>query len=354
MNPRNRTILEDFRKIRNDFLKLGELVDEKLHEIVSETGVKILAVEHRVKTEKSLAGKLERNGDWYQCVDDLTDLLGARVICFFADEVDKIGEAVEKHFLIDRELSSDKRAIIGADTFGYLSLHYICTVTPDMGYPPEVCGKKFEIQIRTILQHTWAAINHDLGYKSEFGVPRVITRQFARLAGLLELADEEFVRVRDSMNQYTEQIRQQIIENRADNLRIDTVSLSEFMKRNTEMRKFLNELAAIGQAEMSEDNPESYLEQLAWFGIETLGALQNMLRENHTLALALADNALRNADLDILSSNAALHYLCRAKLLTDCRTEDEITAFLTLSVGKEERARRQAKRLLAFAEEYHP
>ena len=40
---------------------------------------------------------------------------------------DKIGKKVEEAFVIDWENSVDKRALIKADSFGYLSLHYIST-----------------------------------------------------------------------------------------------------------------------------------------------------------------------------------------------------------------------------------
>ena len=36
-------------------------------------------------------------------------------------------------------------------------------------------------------------IEHDLGYKSQAQIPRTVRRKFSRLAGLLEIADEEFV-----------------------------------------------------------------------------------------------------------------------------------------------------------------
>ena len=121
MNLKNRLILEDFRKQRDDFVKLGDVVHNMLKEIVDSMGITVLGIEHRVKSEKSLAGKLERNGDWYSSFEDLTDILGARVICFFSDEIDK---KVEDAFVIDWENSYDKRALIKADTFGYLSLHY--------------------------------------------------------------------------------------------------------------------------------------------------------------------------------------------------------------------------------------
>ena len=94
MNLKNRIILEDYRKQRDDFVKLGDVVHNMLTDIVDSMGITVLGIEHRVKTEKSLAGKLERSGDWYSSFEDLTDILGARVICFFSDEIDKIGKKV--------------------------------------------------------------------------------------------------------------------------------------------------------------------------------------------------------------------------------------------------------------------
>ena len=227
---------------------------------------------------------------------------------FFADmdlDSEKM-EKVEEAFVIDWENSSDKRALIKADTFGYLSLHYICSLPFGDRWPDEICGKKFEIQIRTTLQHTWAAINHDLGYKSEFGVPRSVAREFSRIAGLLEIADDEFVRVRNDMKAYTEEIRKKIIENRADDVHIDMISLNEYVKRNGKMQELISKIAKISNAEISEIDPESYIIQLKFLGKETLGDLQKMLEENRELALKLAERALANADLDILSSSVGL------------------------------------------------
>lgn len=350
MNLKNKMILEEYRKSRDDFLKLDAVVYEKLRSLVDESSIQILSIEHRVKTEKSLAGKLERNADYYQSLDDLTDILGARIICFFSDEVDVIGKMVEEAFAIDWENSSDKRELIKADSFGYLSLHYICYLTEDMGYPKEICNKSFEIQIRTNLQHTWSAIEHDLGYKSEFGVPRVVIRDFARLAGLLELADDEFVRVRDNMNAYTEDIRQKIINNCADDVRIDMISLSEYVKRNKKMVEFISELAAFSKAEISPTNPDSYVEQLLWLKKTTIGDLQNMLEKNRALALRLAESSLSNSELDIILSSVGLRYLCRAELINGGYTQQQAAEFFKLSVSNEERAVRQAKALFALNE----
>ena len=65
MNLKSRLILEDYRKQRDSFVKLGDVAHQMLADIAKELGLTVLAVEHRVKEERSLAGKLERKGDGY-------------------------------------------------------------------------------------------------------------------------------------------------------------------------------------------------------------------------------------------------------------------------------------------------
>ena len=346
MNLKSRLILEDYKKQRDDFVQLGDVVHTMLSDITKELGLTVLAIEHRVKEERSLAGKLERKGDSYNTLEDITDILGCRVICFLADEIDKIGKKVEERFVVDWENSSDKRAIIKADAFGYLSLHYICSLPFGEKWPDAICGKKFEIQIRTILQHAWSAIEHDIGYKSDFGVPRDISRQFARLAGLLELADDEFVRARDKMYGYTEDIRQRIKTDDAADVSISMISLKEYVLHNQKMQNLIKEIADIAGAEINEIDPESYVPQLAFLGIKKLGDIEKMINENYALAIKLASKALSSANLDIVSSSVALRFLCRAELLNKDYDFDKIVEFLKIALKDKDKAERQAKNLL--------
>ncbi len=346
MNEKDKAILVSYRKERKYFLEIENVVSRKLKEIVRDLGIEILSIEHRVKTEESLAGKIRRNGDKYRDFEDITDILGARVICFFSDDVDRVGECVEQEFVIDSENSSDKRALIKADSFGYLSLHYICSLPENKGYAKELCNKKFEIQIRTGLQHIWAAINHDIGYKTKFGVPRAVTREFSRLAGLLELADEEFVRVRDDMLAYTADIHEKIINNTADSVSIDMVSLKEYMLYNLKMRSFLKQLAEIEGSEIADIDPEGYIDQLAFLGKSTLGDLQKMLDENEEKAYELAHEALKDTGLDILSVSVGLLFLCRAELINKGYSLEKATEFMKMSIRDADYAEKQAKKLL--------
>ncbi len=346
MNLKSRLILEDYRKQRDSFVQLGDVAHAILADIAKELGLTVLAVEHRVKEEKSLAGKLERKGDGYNTLDDITDILGCRIICFLSDEIDKIGKKVEEKFVIDYENSSDKRTLLKENAFGYLSLHYICSLPYGDKWPDEICGKKFEVQIRTILQHAWSAIHHDIGYKSDFGVPREISRQFARLAGLLELADDEFVRARDNMVGYTEDIRKRIITDDADDIAINMISLNEYVLHNKKMQGLIKEIADICGAEIKPIDPESYIPQLAFLGIKKLGDIEVMISENYSLAVKLAKKALSLVDLDIVSSSVALRFLCRAELINKNYDFDKIVEFLKISLRNQEKAEKQAQLLL--------
>jgi ppGpp synthetase/RelA/SpoT-type nucleotidyltranferase len=350
MNLKNRMIMEEYREAREDFVALGDIVSQILRASVREQHIEVFAVEHRVKAEDSLAGKLELKGDKYASLRDITDILGARVICYFSDDVDAVAEIIEQLFEIDRENSVDKRAQLRPDAFGYLSLHYICALPDNGSYPKNVCGKKFEIQIRSILQHTWAAINHDLGYKSEFGVPKQITREFSRVAGLLEIADKEFVEIRDNIHKYGDETRTRIANNEAGEIQIDLVSLNEYMKLNHTMGAFLEQIAGFCHAEISYISPEVYIEQLRYLGKQTLGDLQRMLEEDGDFALKLAAYSLEKTDLDILSSNVGLRYLCRAELVLKGYTQEQAEEFIAISVGDRARAKKQAERLFAVSE----
>ena len=118
------------------------------------------------------------------------------------------------------------------------------------------------------------------------------------------------------------------------------------------MRSFLDELSAICGSEISEINPDNYVEQLRWLGKKTIGDIKHFLEENYSLALSLAKSALENTDLDILSSSVGLRFLCRAELLNKSYTEEQVTEFLMLSVGNTQRASRMAKSLLKTAMNY--
>jgi ppGpp synthetase/RelA/SpoT-type nucleotidyltranferase len=178
-------------------LKLQGLIQST----VEANGIQVLGVTSRVKSKASVRRKLERT-DREGDIGSLTDILGIRIITYFRDEVDAVARLIEEEFKIDAERSVDKRAALDPDRFGYLSLHYIAQLNQNRSQLVEYrtyAGVLFEVQIRSILQHAWAEIEHDRGYKSEAEVPRAVRRRFSRLASLLELADDEFLGLRNEL-----------------------------------------------------------------------------------------------------------------------------------------------------------
>jgi ppGpp synthetase/RelA/SpoT-type nucleotidyltranferase len=165
--------------------------------------IRVHSVTSRIKSKSSVRRKLERSAG-KRTLGSLTDLLGIRVITYFPDEVNAVAAVIEREFMVDNDNSVDKRAILDPDRFGYLSLHYVLQLSDSRSTLPEYQAfrdLKFELQIRSILQHTWAEIEHDLGYHSEVALPAEVRRRFARLAGLLELADSEFLGIREQLVQ---------------------------------------------------------------------------------------------------------------------------------------------------------
>jgi len=128
------------------------------------------------------------------------------VITQTADQVHDVCEFIEKVFDIDRRNSEDVSCRLRPTEFGYRSVHYIVMLNPDkleaaginVSVPSELLRPeplKAEIQVRTLLEHAWADIGHDMTYKTELKVPARIHRQCAALAASLERGDQEFGRL---------------------------------------------------------------------------------------------------------------------------------------------------------------
>ena len=188
LDTHGQELLQQYHDRKPVFERMEKIAYDKLRWTLRQQGIYITSIEHRIKEEKSLIGKLELKGAKYHSLDDVTDILGVRVITFYTDDVDKVAAIVKRTFDIDWKESVDKRKLHQLDSFGYNSLHYICrlpkSVVDDPEHP-ELNEFRFEIQMRTALQHVWSTIEHDTGYKGEVRIPKEYRRQFSRLAGML-------------------------------------------------------------------------------------------------------------------------------------------------------------------------
>ena len=226
---RVKSIINEYESKIALFDKAAKEAKEQICAALDDKSSMKIVVNDRIKTKNSLKKKLEKNVDKYHSLNDITDVLGFRIICYFVDDIGRISGAIEDIFDIDYDNSIDKRKLLNPNAFGYLSVHYVCSLKKSSIYDDDLCSLKFEIQIRTLLQHVWAEIEHDLGYKSEFAIPRSIRRDFSRVAGLLELADEKFSAIKNGLEGYTDIVREQIADNYVDEIYIDKISFDEYV-----------------------------------------------------------------------------------------------------------------------------
>lgn len=197
-------LLETYDAHRGALEATAVTLEARLGGLLADAGVPVHFVERRVKARDSLARKLARPDRTYRSLWDVTDLVGLRVATYFEDVVDDVARLIEAGFDVDFRHSTDKQRFVDAGRFGYRSLHYVCALGEASQLGPQF---RFEIQVRTALQHAWAQVEHDLGYKPSAEVPAAIRRRFARVASLLEIADQEFVAIRRDLAAYQAQVK---------------------------------------------------------------------------------------------------------------------------------------------------
>ena len=306
LDPHCEAILREYQDNLPRFREVEQEVKEKLRQTLADAGLLVAAIESRVKGYDSLAGKLELKGHKYSSLADLTDILGLRVITFYIDDVDKVASAVERLFDIDWENSVDKRKIHEIDSFGYLSLHYICKV-PDFPY-------RFEIQMRTLLQHAWANMDHDTGYKSGVEIPRRYMRNMSRLAGMLELVDDEFSKIRIELTDYRRRVQALVRSGNLDEVPIDGDTFRSYLELEP-FNQLNKRIAAMNQAEIQEVSLMPYLAIFKAIGLKTLGDISNLIRDYSEGAYQIACYQIGLTDLDIISSSIGPQDLCIAYIL---------------------------------------
>ena len=317
LDPHGSLILDEYRQMRPALLKMKEIALSIIREDIAAKKLMVTATEARVKEEQSLAGKLELKGAKYASARDITDLLGLRVITFYSDDVEKIAAMVENLFVIDRDNSVDKRKMHQLDSFGYNSLHYICSI-PKRLYQdpelPEINEIRFELQIRTSLQHVWATLYHDSGYKSGIEVPKEYLRQMNRLAGMLELADEQFCVIRRGINDYRHRVHALVADGRLEEVALDGDTFKSFLATGP-FDALNRRIAAINQAEIQEVSLQRYLPILKSMELNTLGDVEQLIKDCQEDAYRLASFQLGVTDIDIITSAVAIQNLCIVNIL---------------------------------------
>lgn len=273
--------------------------------IIESGGIEIQNIEARTKTVSSLKEKINRPDklDKYEELDDVTDLTGIRVILFLQEDCDKAIKLLGKNLKVDKANSTDKDFGDDADRFGYASRHLVVSHTEERCKLKDFKAfkdLKAEIQVRTVLQHAWAAIDWRLRYKSESEVPRQLRRRLYRISALLESADDEFSTLELASVKIRKEYTNKITQSKSD-IPIDGDSIKIFLSNDPEWLSIIEELRKHGvQIHKSVGNNSVRIslaiELLGQAGYSGINDIRSDLKTHRADIIRIVPNIYRNVE----------------------------------------------------------
>jgi len=245
-------------------------------EALKRRGIQVHSVEARAKDPKSFGRKASKpsqqdpNRPMYpDPLHQITDLAAIRIITFFPRTIEEIDRMLKAEFSVIEQFDKGE-ALIEEERFGYKSVHYLVAFSDARIALPEYeqfSKAKTEVQLRTILQHTWAEIEHDIQYKSSAAIPRDIRRRFMALAGLLEIADREFQAIQDADRDLNQRAERLIEVGQLDKVEITPIALKSYLDRR---------LGSDGR--MSDFSYDWYVRLLLTLGFKSLAQVDECIR----------------------------------------------------------------------------
>lgn len=301
-----RGAVEWYGKNREKYDALVSNLRELIRSLLTEHSIAFVDVQGRSKSLESFTEKINKKA-YENPIEDVTDLAGLRIITLIESDISRVNNIVSSAFRVYTESSIDKSEALGSDRVGYRSLHLICDLGEDRLRLPEFrrfSSCRFEVQIRTSLQHAWAEIEHDRGYKLRGELPSHLKRKFSLLAGLLELADTQFDELSQAIDRYAEEVAKKASAGDL-NIELNSSSVLELLS------------IKFGEALQDSSSPNAWIElieELKGFGVcnlKDLDALitpdvhELMLRANPDLVVpGLVRDAMLLNDIDKYFSRA--------------------------------------------------
>jgi putative GTP pyrophosphokinase len=301
------SVLLEFEGRKDQLAQFCNKTRGLIEECLRDAGIRFQSVQSRVKDKNKLRNKFRDSSKRYTKLDDITDLAALRVITYYEDEVDTVKEIIQQQFDIDMARSVDKRNT-EPDRFGYHAVNLICTHLQrrleDVEYK-KFSGTCCEIQITSVLQHTWSEIEHEW-YDLKESYPDSIKRRFSRLAALIEIADTEFLEIRKLRMDYRRSVAVQV-EAEVQELRVDAVSVRAFIDQEPLVRRLDEKIGALLGLELRDPIPEVGAEMRAaaanLAGLHTLHSLREAINRYEVGVLEYVDGCRRSVWAPTLSTH---------------------------------------------------
>jgi len=270
---------------KGKYTDLVNTLERLVKTLLEEEGIPYHSVNGRVKERNSCIEKFERKN--YTSPEQMMDFAGLRIITHTTEELGRVCRMIEQEFTVDSENSRDKALDMGVDEVGYLSIHYVVKMSPARVQFPEYAkleGLLCEIQVRSLLQHAWAEIEHDRSYKFSGVLPKEIERKFYLVAGTLELMDQEFCALSREIDQYAAHVKKKTAQGDFEDIEIDSTSLLQFLN------EFFKEYNTENLSEWFQKYNSEIIEELSACGVKTLQQLENLLAQRTAKEWALGDS----------------------------------------------------------------
>jgi putative GTP pyrophosphokinase len=222
----------DFTTVRPQFNAFTSALHRLLNDLLGANQIEVAQIESRAKGVESFVNKIRRKNEKYgDPLSEVTDLCGARIIAYYPSDVQLIGDLIEQEFDVDWTNSVRQVDDSEPERFGYRADHYVVALAEDRYRLAEWTGfreLKAEIQVRTVMQHAWAAVDHKIRYKRE-DLPQSLQRRLYRLSAMLEIADEQFMAIRQESLEVFE-LYERTLSGGDFDIDLDVLSLRGFMQ----------------------------------------------------------------------------------------------------------------------------
>lgn len=230
--------ISQYLRVRPYYEELSSVVGRVIEECLSKRGITVHSVQHRAKDPVSFGRKAATPSEkkperpkYERPTEEITDLAGVRVITNVLQTISDVDDLLHHEFEIV-ERSDKGKTLLDEEKFGYRSVHYLVRLSnkrSNLAEYERYSAGIVEVQVRTILQHAWAEIEHDIQYKSSYSIPSEIRRRFMSLAGMLEVADREFEAIQNADRELSSIVEDQVKVGDLSGVELTPRSLKSFL-----------------------------------------------------------------------------------------------------------------------------
>jgi ppGpp synthetase/RelA/SpoT-type nucleotidyltranferase len=168
--------VKNYKHTYDFYEEVAKHAAQELEEALQEAGIRAI-VTSRAKRPRKLRVKLmmrDQKAHYQSFRDiyaDIVDLAGVRVALYLPADRMAVGEIIEKVFAPVRAPKQFPRDAGQGESLGYVATHHLVQLRPETLHKDELryADTNIEIQVASVLMHSWAEVTHDLIYKPTKG-----------------------------------------------------------------------------------------------------------------------------------------------------------------------------------------